>query len=229
MSMAYHALLEKKERGCPIGFMQGVVYDTFVKKVDKISYGYKPWYNASDKSRPLFPGEMFLISKDKLIAYDLRHGSEKFHIVSSGFFELLRDFQVPFEEVQPINIVNSKGISIAEKDYYILSFGQRIHQKKNDVLDAQSVFSADEYGHMSVIEKLIIKPGIYKDFFKIQGVDTGQDVIFCSEKFMEAAIAKKVNAGIAFMNIEDIPWSKISTEHNFDYLLNDTEPLLFIH
>ncbi|MGZ2746575.1 hypothetical protein [Burkholderia stagnalis] len=229
--MKYYALLERKERGCPVGSMQGVVYDKFVENVRDLEYGLKPWYNTFDDRVKIFPGEMFLISRDKLIAYDIRSGGagSKFNIISSGFLDLLKEFSVPIGDAQAINIVSEKGRSVSAGGYFIVSFGRSIYQSMDDVVGEGSVLKPDEFGGQFSIEKLSVKNGFDGDFFKIGNLYPGQDPIFCSERFAEAMARRGVGAGVELRDIEEIQWGSASADDFLGFLQSDDEPLLFIH
>ncbi|WP_446904620.1 Imm43 family immunity protein [Burkholderia sp. YIM B11467] len=226
---SYYALLEKKERGCPVGAMQGVVYDKFVENVLDLNYGEKPWYNYRDLPGEMFSGEMFLISRDKLISYDIRSsgGDSKFHIVSQGFLEILIDFSVPIQESRPIAIVDSKGRDISEKKYHIISFGSDIY--KEDVLDKSSIVGLNEFGDRFIVGSVDFKGGFKSDFFKIKNLDLAQSAIFCSEEFVREAVKRKVVAGVEFRGIEEVDWASVSPDNLLGFLAGDSEPLLFIH
>jgi len=229
--MEYYVLLEKKERGCPVGSMQGIVYDKFVGNVDELEYGLKPWYNPFDEGGKIFPGEMFLISRDKLIAYDIRSGGagSKFNLISSAFLDVLKGFGVPMREVQPINIVDRSGGAISKKSYFIVSFDSGLYEDPDDVLSSESILLPDEFGGQFSIESLSIRSDVKRDFFKIKNLYPGQDPIFCSEKFVAEVKDKKADAGVEFRNIAEVDWMSTSPDDFMGFLQSDSEPLLFIH
>ncbi|MDR0240583.1 MAG: hypothetical protein LBJ65_03175 [Burkholderia sp.] len=225
----YYVLLEKKERGCPVGAMQGVVYDKFVENVLDVNYEGKPWYNYRDLPGEMFPNEMFLISRDKLISYDIRSSgpNSKFQIVSQGFLKVLIDFSVPIRESRPITIVDSKGRDISEKEYHIISLGSDIY--KEDVLEKSSIVGLNEFGDCFVVGGVDFKDEFKSDFFKIKNLDLAQNAIFCSEKFVGEAVKRKVAAGVEFRRIDEIDWASISPDNFLGFLGGAGEPLLFIH
>ncbi|KAI1692859.1 immunity protein 43 domain-containing protein [Ditylenchus destructor] len=229
--MTYYVLTEKKERACPIGHMQGIVLDTFCENFKEVSYGLKPWYAGLSDGGRVFPGEMVLISQDKLIAYDIRASGAgpKFHIVSQGFLDLLRDFHVPIKEIQAIEIVNSKGRDIAEKKYYILVFSNNIYKDVDYALGEGSLLHSDESESTLYIKYLCFKDGFSEDFFKINDITAQQDPIFCSERFFRAAKGRGVVAGVNFRCVDEIDWASISPDNFLSFLADDREPLLFIH
>lgn len=228
MSSRYYALLEKKERGCPVGAMQGVVYDKFVENVLDVNYGEKPWYNYRDLPGRMFSDEMFLISRDKLISYDIRSSgaNSKFHIVSRGFLEILIDFSIPINEAQSIAIVDSKGRDISEKEYHIISFGSDIY--KEGVLEESSIVGLNEFEDCFVVDRIEFKDGVEFDFFKIKNLDLAQSAIFCSEEFAREAAKRKVVAGVEFRGVEEIDWASASPDNLLGFLASESEPLLFI-
>ncbi|NTX26621.1 hypothetical protein HT746_05620 [Burkholderia pyrrocinia] len=227
--MNYYALLEKKERGCPIGAMQGVVYDRFVENVRDVKYGEKPWYSYLDSSGAMFSDEMFLISRDKLISYDIRSSGadSKFHIVSRDFLGILIDFSVPIKEERPIAIVNSRGKSIAENDYHIIAFESGIY--KEDVLKDSSIVGLNEFGNCFVVGAIEFKEDFGEDFFKIKNLDLAQNSIFCSEEFAREAVKRRVAAGVEFRRVDEINWGSVSPDNFLGFLTDDSESLLFIH
>ncbi|AZQ55477.1 Imm43 family immunity protein [Burkholderia cenocepacia] len=229
--MKYYALVERKGRGCPVGEMQGVVLDRFEENIKKISYGVMPWYAGRSGQGSIFPGEMFLISRDKLIAYDIRSSGAgpTFHIVSQGFFELLKDFSVPIKETQPIKIVNSKGRNIADKEYRIIIFDRNLYEDRNGVVGAGSTLVPNEYGGIFHIENISFKEGLERDFFKIKDITAEQDPIFCSERFFREAVKRNVVAGVEFSPVDEVNWVSTSSDNFLDFLASDSEPLLFIH
>ncbi|WP_155420238.1 Imm43 family immunity protein [Burkholderia cepacia] len=229
--MKYYVLLEKKERGCPVGSMQGICCDKFVKDIDGLEYGLKPWYNPFDERENIFPGEMFLISRDKLIAYDVRASGAgpTFHVVSQGFLGLLKDFSVPIRETQSLNVVNSKGLGVSEKKYHIIIFGDNLYEDKGDVVGRGSVLVPNEYGGIFSIENICFKSGLSKDFFKIKNITAGQDPIFCSERFVGEAVKRGVVAGMEFRSVNEVNWASASPDNFLGFLTDDSEPLLFIH
>lgn len=229
--MEYYALMEKKERGCPVGAMQGIVFDRFVEDVKEVNYGLKPWYSGRPQKGDVFPGEMFLISRDKLIAYDVRASGAgpTFHVVSEGFLELLKDFSVSIREARPLSVVNSKGLGVAEKKYHIIIFGDNLYEDKDDVVGGDSVLVPNEYGGIFSIENICFKSGLSKDFFKIKNITAGQDPIFCSERFVGEAVKRGVVAGMEFRSVNEVNWASASPDNFLGFLTEDSEPLLFIH
>ncbi|WGY71012.1 hypothetical protein KEC55_28850 [Burkholderia cepacia] len=226
---SYYALLEKKERGCPVGAMHGVVYDKFVENVRDVNYGEKPWYNYRDLPGDMFSDEMFLISLDKLISYDIRSSGadSKFHIVSQDFFQILIDFSVPIQDSQNIAIVDSKGRGVSEKEYKIISFGSDIY--KEGALEESSIVGLNEFGDHFVVEAVGFKSGFKSDFFKIKNLDLTQSAIFCSEEFAREAVKRKVAAGVEFRRIDEVDWASAAPNNFMGFLTGDSEPLLFIH
>ncbi|RBL67019.1 hypothetical protein C3E98_034365, partial [Pseudomonas sp. MWU13-2625] len=188
----------------------------------------KPWYDYRDFSGEIFSGEMFLISRDKLISYDIRSSgaNSRFHIVSQGFLEILNDFSVPIREERPIAIVDSKGRDISEKKYHIISFGSDVY--KEDVLEKSSITGLNEFGDCFVVDRIKFKDGIGFDFFKVKNLDLAQNAIFCSEEFAREAIKRKVVAGVEFRGVDEIDWASVSPDNLLGFLADESEPLLFI-
>ena len=206
--MSYFVLLQKKEKGCPIFSINGVFYDSFVQNVNKLHYGFKPWYALdSSEADKVFPEKMFLISKDKLIDYDIRSQgySLKFYVVSEQFLELLNEFSIPIKEQCPLEIVNSSGKPIAKKKYFVIRLSGKIYLDKEMMIEEKSVLRKASKSTFMML-KPIFKNEVNLDLFKLKYMDPGQDVIFCSEKFYEAAIKKKFR-GMEFVNVLDIKWS----------------------
>ncbi|MDR0240580.1 MAG: hypothetical protein LBJ65_03155 [Burkholderia sp.] len=229
--MEYYALIEKKGHGCPVGEMQGVVLGRFEESIKGVSYDVMPWYTGQAVQGSIFPGEMFLISRDKLISYDIRSSGAgpTFYVVSQEFLGLLKDFFVPIKEIQPIRIVNSRGREIAEKEYCVIIFDQSLYEDKASVVDESSVLVPNERGEILHIENISFKSGVERDFFKIKNITAEQDPIFCSEKFFREAVERGVVSGVEFRRLDEINWVSTSTDNFLDFLTDDSEPLLFIH
>ncbi|CAB3774220.1 MULTISPECIES: Imm43 family immunity protein [Burkholderia] len=229
--MKYYVLLERKERGCPVGSMQGIIYDEFVEDVEALEYWVKPWYNQFDDREIIFPGEMFLISRDKLILYDVRSGGagSKFNLVSLEFLRVLVDFDVHLREMQPLHVVDRHGVCISKREYRIISFARDVYESAEGVVKESSILMPDEFGGQFSIESISIKAGVNRDLFKIKNIYSGQDPIFCSERFVDEVKVRQVDAGIEFRRIEEIDWASTTLSNSMDFLKNDSEPLLFIH
>jgi hypothetical protein len=209
-----------------------VLYDKFVSDTRNLEYGFKPWYDPQlmQSESKVFSAEMYWISNDKLLSFDIRsHGStEIFTIISQKFLDLLVDFSVQIKEIKPLKMVNSKNESITKTDYFVIRFRRDVFVDRKDAFDESSEIEWDEFNRRFAIIKPRIKSSLSKDFFKISNVDIAQNPIFCSDKFFRSAADKKL-IGVDFMCLDDIRWGADSDENFLDFLSDSAEPLLFIN
>jgi hypothetical protein len=220
--MIYYVLAQKKERGCPLGMLNGFLYDKAAPP-NTPHYGLKPWYANADAEYPVFEKEMFFNSKDKLYNFDIR-GEHGHFIVSEQFKATLDDFKVPIVESVPLKIVNSAFNNIGEKSYHLVRLASSIYHEHDDIFEEDMELLWDGSGRLFSIVRARIKSDIDLPFFKIAKQD--QDAIFCSAAFYNAC-NKHGMKGIEFLRFENIVW-KLQTNENILDFLSEASPTVFI-
>lgn len=135
---------------------------------------------------------MYLLSKDRLVSYDIRSkgAGRYFHVISQQFLDILKEFLVDIKEIKPVDVINSKLKNIAEKKYFVVRFGDEIYLDVFNVIENSSSVIFDRYEDSFSIIDPKFKNEIESHFFKIRNINLSQDPIFCSEVFYRAAMKK---------------------------------------
>jgi hypothetical protein len=209
--MEYFILSRKKERGCPTGLLNSILYDRFYdrKEASKIKYGYFPWYADALKYNVhiALPKGLVLISKDPLYDFEIRNHMGSIYYVSENFLNLLNAFNVGFSNCVPISVCNQDGKPISDKQYFAIIFNKfRITDVANLEL---SVLEIDNFDIIRRIKKLAIRDDFAQHFFIFAKARSYYDTPLCSNDFYRAALEIDVK-GINFIPLNNIKWGMVN-------------------
>lgn len=203
--MKFYAITQKKDRGCPIGLLNAVLYDHCPEDPTAIEHGIAyPWY-SDPKGLKEFPEGMCLVAKEKLIDFSIRSiNSNQF--LDQYFLESLIEFNTPLKNFKKIDVVSYFDKKrIAKKQYFASQFADDFYCKLSEVADeGESSVKNGKYG-LTILEKLSIRKSFDRHVFGVENLDPRISTIFCSENFMD--LAKKRGAkGIDFVPVEAAKW-----------------------
>lgn len=220
--MNYFVLAQKKDRGCPLGMLNGFLYDQPAPP-NTPHYGLKPWYTRANLNQSGFASKMFFNTKDRLYSFDLRseHG---YLIVSDQFRIVLDEFKVPVSECVPLSVLNAAFKNIGEKNYFVVQLSSSNYLEREDIFEPDMELVWDEAKRRFSIGRARIKENIDVPLFKIRNQD--EDAIFCSEAFASTCHRYKTK-GIEFLKFDEVVW-KLQTPQNILDFLSESEPTIFI-
>ena len=71
--MKYYVLSQRADPGCPIGMLNGALYDKYYQDTTSVGVGYFPWYaNPSrGKGHEKFPDGVVFITQDDRYNFDV--------------------------------------------------------------------------------------------------------------------------------------------------------------
>lgn len=203
--MHFFAITQRKERGCPIGLLNAVLYDHCPENPAAIEHGTAyPWY-FDPRRLEKYPEGMCLVAKEKSMDFSIRSISSN-QILDQNFLELLIEFKAPLKDVKAIDVVShASKQSIVQKKYFVSQFSAEFYFKLSDV--ANEAGSSVKVGNLGfrVLERLSIRASFDRHVFAIEGLDPRIGTIVCSEEF-HAAAKKKGVKGIDFVGIESAKW-----------------------
>lgn len=204
--MQYFAVTQKKDRGCPIGLLNAVLYDHCPENPAAIEHGTAyPWY-SDPRGLEEYPEGMCLVAKEKSIDFSIRSISSN-QLLDQNFLQSLIEFESPFVHFNEISVVShASKRSIVQKRYFVSRFSDEFYFDLSDIAnDAGSSVKIGKFG-LSVLEKLSIRSSFFRHVFGIKSLDPRVDTIFCSERFYESARRKGVK-GIDFAHVESAKWA----------------------
>lgn len=221
----YKVLIQKKDRGSQLGLTNCVLNDEFNPKIFDENYGYKPWYNYQEQHNKNLKEEMFLICKLRLINYEIRSLTKYYYAVSNDLKGVLEIFDIGFLECSLLNIVNTKGEKITNRDYSVIRFANDIIKSATNVLHQESYSIKDKRVQLKDVK---IKDQVDYPMFKIKDIDETISCFFINSLLEEEIIKSTPCIGIDFVQIYEYPWSRTAT---FKYLkdANNAEPLILIN
>ncbi|MCR6476086.1 hypothetical protein NU688_07955 [Variovorax sp. ZS18.2.2] len=208
--MKFFAMTQKKERGCPIGYLNAILYDHCPEHPESVQHGLVyPWY-ADKRNLNEFPDGMCLVVKEKLIDFSIRSDATHQYI-QEDFLRLLERFGAPIKDFKRISVVsNAQKSEITEKRYFASIFAPDFYLDESLAIDfASSVIEKDECDFIA-LRKLKIKNNVGRDVFGIQNLDSKHDTIICSEKFVVAA-KKEGFKGVDFIDLNSAKWPSASS------------------
>ncbi len=148
------------------------------------------WHDAGpDEALAPLPEKLVLITKDKRYDFDFCTAFEG-HIVSERFLNAFQAFKTSRWEVAELDIVNPKGVSVAQHKYFFMR-QQRADRESVDVIDqAQSKINFRASGEIKNIVSLTIKEHVSADLFSIDEI-TLLGFVFLSSH--AATVLKELN------------------------------------
>ncbi|MPQ65275.1 MULTISPECIES: DUF1629 domain-containing protein [unclassified Pseudomonas] len=184
----FYTLAFKKDKNCPT-FIDGVIHESFSPGAYDDSMD-ADWHDAGpDETLAPLPEKLVLITKDKRYDFDFCTAFEG-HIVSERFLKVFQNLKTSRWEVAELEIVNPKGISVAQRKYFFMR-QQRADREAVDVIDqTQSKINFRANGEIKNIISLTLKENVSTDFFSIDEI-TLLGFIFLSPH--AAAALKELN------------------------------------
>ncbi|MCR6477813.1 hypothetical protein NU688_16750 [Variovorax sp. ZS18.2.2] len=217
--MKFYAITQKKDRGCPIGLLNAVLYDHCPENPAAIEHGTAyPWY-FDPRGLDEYPAGMCLIAKEKLINFSIRSISLN-QFLDQNFLESLIEFKSHLKDFKEIEVISqSSKKSIVQKKYFVSRFADEFYVSLSEAVNNNESFVRNGKFGLSVFEKLSIRQSFDRHVFGIEGLDPRIGTIFCSEEFFESTKKKGV-AGIDFVRVEAAKWP------NPDSFVFDPEEIL---
>ncbi|MDQ0015447.1 hypothetical protein J2W23_003847 [Variovorax boronicumulans] len=208
--MKYYAVTQKKERGCPIGYLNAVLYDHCPEHPESIQHGMVyPWY-ADKKNLKSFPSGMCLVVKEKLIDFSIRSDASHQYL-REDFFHLLQDFGAGIQDFKEILVVSSAHKNeITEAKYFASIFSREFYLSESNAIDfPASDLEKDEFDFLA-LKKLKINKDVEADVFGIQNLEPKHNTIICSERFVVAANKSGVK-GVDFVDLDVAKWPDVNS------------------
>ena len=210
MNMKFYVIAQKKERGCPMGLLNAVLYDHCPEDPSSIEHGLAyPWYSDPHELRQ-YPEEMCLVTKEKLIDFSIRSISLT-QFLDRGFLDSLLDFKASLKDFKAIDVMSHKTKErIVDKEYFASMFAEDFFLEPSEVVDEKlsSIVSAS-FG-LRAIKKISLKGSVDRHVFAINGIDARQSTIFCSEEFVQKARERKTK-GIEFVPLDAAKWADVNS------------------
>lgn len=221
----YKVLIQKKDKGAPLGLSNCVLNDEFNPSIFNEDYGYKPWYNYKEQDNNNLKEEMFLICKLKYVDYEIRNLTKHYYSISNDLVMLLEKYNIRFSEKAKLNIVNIRGEIITNRDYRIVRFGKEIAKNPLEIMYEESFYIKNRRVKLKEIK---IRPQVAYPIFKIKDIDEKISCFFFRDTLVKQIIDYTPFVGIDFIGINAYPWSK-KTIAKYLEDLSETQHLLLIH
>ncbi|WP_445659098.1 Imm43 family immunity protein [Achromobacter sp. NCFB-sbj8-Ac1-l] len=205
--MNYYAITQKKDSGCPVGYLDITLYDHLPGKNEKIDYGIVyPWY-SNPKGLSELPDGGCLVSREQPFQFSIRPFAYMLQIMDQAFLDTLQEFKAPIKSVKPVRIFSSKsGLEITTKQYYISIFSDEFYVNMKRVLNESESLIENEGSIDFWPEKISIKEDCSLPAFAIENIDFADQTIICSQGFVDSAKSRNVK-GIDFVRIEFAKWA----------------------
>jgi hypothetical protein len=207
--MRYFVLTQKKDSGCPVGMLDGALYDRFYESamIDFVDHGALNWYSGSGYKNGVqifepFPEGMVLITKDHGYEFDIRAMGSNFHIISEKFVAVAEKAKVIFESCKRIEVRDRQGNEVSTNEYYAARF---LYRDRSEVLDETQSALFGEEGILK-IKHMRMNQNLSDPAFRLKDLYPSYDGIFCSEIFYQCADSLGGLRGAGFEDIEAASW-----------------------
>lgn len=205
----FFVLTQKKAPGCPIGMLDGALYDRFYDSstLKSVDHGAFNWYAGSGykdgfQTFAPFPDGLVLITKDRGYEFDIRAMGSNFYIVSSTFIQVANAANVTFESCKPIKMLDRQGNEATTTKYHA---ARLVYRGRSEVLDEARSSLFGEDGILK-IKQLRIREDVSEAAFRIKGLYPSYDGIFCSDLFRQRADHAGGLRGVGFEDLETAAW-----------------------
>jgi hypothetical protein len=199
--MQYFALGLRRQARCP-EFVNGMLHEEFSpggadRPMDQ------PWHFARAGSvlAPL-PPELWLITKDRAYDFGLRSAFGG-QIVSAELFALMQRSAVGRPQVARLHTVSAKGLPVPGREYVFVKY------PRSDLLPTEELVDFDRSridrrrgGDLKKVWELAFRRPPERDLFLVDSIAL-LGVVFCSERFAEAARELDVK-GVEFVPLPEI-------------------------
>ena len=207
--MNFFVLTQMKDSGCPIGMLDGALYDRFYDSstLKSVDHGAFNWYAGSGYKDGVqtfapFPDGLVLITKDRGYEFDIRAMGSNFYIVSARFVEAVDAANARFESCKPIDVRDRQGNEATATKYYAARF---VYRDRTEVLDESQSSLFGEDGILK-IRRLMIRQDVSEPAFRIKDLYPSYDGVFCSDAFRQAADRLGGLRGTGFEDLETAAW-----------------------
>ncbi|HSX59208.1 MAG TPA: DUF1629 domain-containing protein [Tahibacter sp.] len=202
--MKHYILTQKKEPGCPLGLLNGILHRSFVENAHACDYGDYPWYADPSSGRPHrpFPEGLVFVTEDARYTFDLRSDSRFFYLASNELVAACRHMNVRFEDLQRVDVVSRRGSPVSGNTYWVCRFEAF---PVADVIDPANSSIESSDGVHTRIRRLRIREDFDQDLFKLRLLPPETDSLFCSQRFFEFAQQAQFK-GIAFADVATFDW-----------------------
>ncbi|MDN3575946.1 Imm43 family immunity protein [Chitinimonas viridis] len=129
----YYVFERKEGVGRPV-FINGMLHEKFIEGGANVAMEYD-WNFAAPPDLPAkLPEKLVLISKDKKYAFDLASDFNG-QIISARLLSLMMPFGLEDWEISSLTVVNQKGVSIVDQDYFFIRLP--ITKLQKDIVDIE--------------------------------------------------------------------------------------------
>ncbi|GLR14222.1 hypothetical protein GCM10007907_30120 [Chitinimonas prasina] len=194
----YYVFERKEGVGCPV-FVNGMLHEQFMEKGANVAMEYD-WVFAAPPDLPAkLPEKLVLISKDRKYAFDLASAFNG-QLISARLLSLMTPFGLEDWEISSLTVVNQKGVSIVDQDYFFIRLPRTKRQK--DIVDIEkSKLDVRKNGEIKKIWDLAIQSRSLPSIFMSNEVSL-RDVIF-----IDAEVAEKLQT-VPLRGLNIVPASK---------------------
>ncbi|AZN35501.1 hypothetical protein [Iodobacter ciconiae] len=210
----YFALARKNQIGCPVGYINWVLYDKYypLKEAKKIQHGYYPWYAENRESKiDNFPENIHLIYNGGEVDFDIRaEPGNYFIVISKNALEVINKFSIQFDDIREVVICDANGQKTSNKEYCVARLTPITAE---EVDSGSSEFIKNEYGRITKIRKISFSPQFDCDLFRIKGMLGGSQTLICSEELKNELELANADNGINFVDLSSF---SCSTFWNFE-------------
>lgn len=207
--MKFFVLTQKKAPGCPLGMLDGALYDRFYdsSKLKSVDHGAFNWYAGSGYKDGVqtfapFPDGLVWITKERGYEFDIRAMGSNFYIVSARFVEVAEAANVSFESHKPIEVRDRQGGEATQTKYYAARF---VYRDRSEVLDESQSSLFGEDGVLK-IRRLTIRQDVSEPAFRIKDLFPSYDGVFCSDAFRQHADRLGGLRGTGFEPLDAAVW-----------------------
>ncbi|EMN5132433.1 hypothetical protein RVV79_005599 [Burkholderia contaminans] len=205
--MKYYVLSQRADPGCPIGMLNGALYDKYYQDTTSVGVGYFPWYaNPSrGKAHEKFPDGVVFITKDDRYDFDVRADLGFHYLMSERFGAVVSELNVPMVDVAPVRILSLEGTPASGDGYCVAIFPSF---RPEEVDGGESKFVDGKFGGIARIRKLVVSEDFACPIFKLIGMEGSSNALICSEEFRHEAIRRGIK-GVEFLDAESVDWPAV--------------------
>ncbi|MDF3086581.1 imm11 family protein [Burkholderia sola] len=205
--MKYYVLSQRAAPGCPVGMLNGALYDKYYQDSTNVDVGYFPWYaNPSrGKAHEKFPDGVVFITKDGRYDFDVRGDLGFYYLMSDRFCTVVSELNVPMVDVVPIEILSLAGEPASRAGYCVGIFPSF---QPEDVGSGESKFVNGKFGGIARIRKLVVSDDFACHIFKLSGMEGSSNSLLCSEDFRDEALRRGIK-GVEFLDVESVDWPAV--------------------
>ncbi|WP_143331058.1 hypothetical protein [Burkholderia aenigmatica] len=205
--MKYYVLSQRSAPGCPVGMLNGALYDRYYPDARRVEVGYFPWYaNPSRrKAHEPFPDGVVFITEEARCDFDVRSDLGFYYLISERFGATLSALSVPMVDVAPVEILSLAGERVSGSGYCVSIFPSF---QPEEVDAGESSFVTGKFGGIERIRKLVVSSDFSCPVFKLAGMVGSSNSLICSGDFRDEAIRRGIE-GVEFLDVESVDWPAV--------------------